>query len=106
MTQAPVMDVSPWPQGHGFSGADTWWNYVLSKEERRRLDQLLGIALLDDEVRERLVEHRDRALFEAFGLSTETQTWLCSVQAASLTELAQAVVARLRATLEMAPEAA
>jgi predicted site-specific integrase-resolvase len=102
MEQTPVMDVSPWPQGHGFIGSDTWWNYVLSKEERRRLDQLLGVALLDDEVRERLVERRDRALFERFGLSTETQTWLCSVQAASLTELAEAVVA----TLDMAPEPA
>jgi hypothetical protein len=106
MQQAPVMDVSPWPQGHGFTGSDTWWNYVLSKEEQRRLDQLLGVALLDDEVRERLVERRDTTLFEAFGLSMETQTWLCSVQAASLTELAQAVVARLRVTLDVTPEAA
>ena len=29
----PVMDVLPWPQGQGFTGATAWWDYVLSKDE-------------------------------------------------------------------------
>ncbi len=103
--QTPVMDVLPWPRGRGFSGGKNWWQYVLSKEERRRLDNLMGIALLDEDVRDRLVKHRDRSLLDAFGICEETQSWLRSVQAGNLVELAQAIVsgphsepARLAAT--------
>jgi len=90
--QGPVMDVSPWPKGQGFAGSDAWWQYMLSKDERRRLDNLMGVALLDEEIRGRLVEQRDNTLMEAFGLSTETQGWLRTIQADSLVELAQAIV--------------
>jgi len=93
--QAPlVMDILPWPHGHGFSGADTWWEYILSHEEEQRLDQLLGTALLDEDVCHRLVNQRDHSLLTAYGLSEETQRWLRSVHADNLVELAQAIVAR------------
>ncbi len=92
--QAPlVMDVLPWPHGHGFTGADTWWEYVLNQEEKLRLDHLMGVALLDEDVCDRLVNKRDHSLLTAFGLSEETQNWLETVQANSLIELAQAIVA-------------
>ncbi len=58
--QGLVMDVTPWPKGHGFTGSDAWWQYMLSKDERRRLDNLMGVALLDEEIRGRLVEQRGR----------------------------------------------
>ncbi len=66
----------------------------MGKEEKRRLDHLLGTALLDETVRKRLVNERDASLLTSFGLSTETQSWLRTVEARSLTELAQAIVAR------------
>ncbi|HEX3050085.1 MAG TPA: hypothetical protein VHP83_05470 [Aggregatilineaceae bacterium] len=92
--QAPlVMDVLPWPYGHGFTGADTWWEYVLSQEEKLRLDHLMGVALLDEDVCDRLVNKRDHSLLTAFGLSEETRNWLGTVKANSLIELAQAIVA-------------
>jgi len=90
--QGPVMDVTPWPKGHGFAGSDAWWQYMLSKDERRRLDNLMGVALLDEEIRGRLVDQRDNTLMDAFGLSTETKSWLRTVKATSLVELAQAIV--------------
>ena len=92
MDQTPVMDVLPWPQGHGFSGTGTWWEYVMNKEERARLDSLMGIALLDDDVCKRLVNDRDDNLLEAFGLSEKTCNWLHAIQATSLTELPQKLV--------------
>ena len=67
-----VMDVN----GYGFSGGDKWWRYVLSHSEHERLDNLIGLALLDSKICEQLVAKRDPALLSAFGLSEQTQTWL------------------------------
>jgi hypothetical protein len=66
----------------------------MGKEEKRRLDTLMGTALLDEKVCHRLVRERDTSLLAAFGLSNETQLWLRSIEAGSLTELAEAIVAR------------
>lgn len=66
----------------------------MGKAEKQRLDTLMGTALLDEAVRHRLVRERDSSLLAAFGLSKETQVWLRSIEAGSLTELAQAIVAR------------
>lgn len=66
----------------------------MGKEEKRRLDTLMGTALLDETVCKRLVKERDTSLLSSFGLSSETQSWLRAVEAESLTELAQAIVAR------------
>lgn len=94
MTQTPVMDVSPWPHGRGFSGNNAWWDYVQSKDERRRLDNLIGTALVDGGVREKLLIERDGSLLDAFGLSEETQVWIRNLQAGSLDELAEAIISR------------
>ena len=93
-TENPVMDVLPWPQGRGFNGADAWWDYVMNKEERKRLDNLMGLALLDEEVCDRLLHKRDETLLSAFGLSFETQAWLQALRATSLAELAEAIVSK------------
>lgn len=66
----------------------------MGKEEKRCLDNLMGTALLDEEIRKRLVDERDMSLMASYGISTETQDWLRSVEAQSLTELAQAIVAK------------
>jgi hypothetical protein len=99
LNEKPVMDVLPFPNGRGFSGASAWWDYVMSKEERQRLDNLMGLALLDENVRDRLIHKRDESLLGAFGLSRETQNWLRAVNASSLTELAEAIVGRLHTNL-------
>ncbi|MHB8628027.1 MAG: hypothetical protein ACYDEO_17705 [Aggregatilineales bacterium] len=88
-----VMDVLPWPNGCGFSGGDVWWQYTLSQSERERLDNLLGLALLDNKVCEQLVVKRDTSLLAAFDLSEETQRWLTRINASTLKEFAQAVLA-------------
>lgn len=90
--QGLVMDVFPWPQGLGFSGSSAWWDYVLDKEDRQKLDHLLGMALLDPKISDLLVNKRDASLLEAFKLSQETQVWLRTIEASTLTELAQAIV--------------
>ena len=91
--QIPTMDVLPWPSGHGFQGTDAWWDHMRSKEESKRLDNLMGLAMLDQDICRRLLQERDASLFSAFGLSSETQAWLRSIKAATLVELAEAIVA-------------
>lgn len=88
------MDVMPWPKGQGFKGADTWWDYVRNQDEEHRLENLLGLALLDPEICTSLINGRDLELMEAFGLSPETQHWLCSIQADDLAQFAQAIIAQ------------
>ena len=88
-----VMDVLPWPNGYGFTGGDNWWQHTLSQTEKDRLDNLLGLALLDHSVCDQLVIQRDPSLLAAFGLSDDTRRWLTNIQANSLKELAQAVLA-------------
>jgi hypothetical protein len=89
--QPMVMDIFPFPNGQGFSGAKAWWKHVLNLEEKRRLNNLVGIALLDTGVRNRLIDERDPALYEAFGLSDETKRWLQDVSADTLDELASII---------------
>ncbi len=88
-----VMDVLPWPNGYGFDGGNTWWQYTLMQSERERLDDLLGLALLDGSVCEQLVVHRDPSLFAAFDLSEDTRRWLTAIKANTLADLAKAVLA-------------
>ena len=106
-TNSVVMDVLPWPNGYGFNGGDGWWAHTLSQSERERLDDLLGLALLDKSVCHQLVEQRDSSLFDAFALSAETQRWLAGIKANSLKEFAQAVLAESGSYQnEATPEAA
>ena len=67
--------------------------HFLSVEERKALDTLVGMALLDDDLRWRLLHERARPLLSAFALSEQTQTWLRAIPAATLDELAQAILA-------------
>jgi hypothetical protein len=92
-TSPVVMDVLPWPSGYGFTGGDTWWQYVSNQTERERLDNLVGLALLDNKACEQLVTKRDPFLLSAFGLSEQTQNWLRGIKASTLRDLAQAIVA-------------
>lgn len=88
-----LMDVLPWPTGSGLTGADVWWQHTLSQSERDRLDKLMGLALLDQGVRHRLLVQHDPKLLDAFDLSEDTRRWLATVQASTLKEFAQAIVA-------------
>ncbi len=99
--RTPVMDVAPWPNGYGFEGSRSWWEYVMDQDEKQRLDNLMGVALLNTEVCERLVRQRDAALLNAFGISPETQAWLRRLQAGSLVELAQAITAHHQPDVEV-----
>lgn len=92
-TPSPVMDILPWPTGYGLTGREVWWNYVLSQDEQERLDNLLGLALLDKKICTLLVEKRDPALLTTFGLSEKTQTWLKGIEATNLRDLSRAIVA-------------
>ena len=88
-----TMNVLPWPEGSRFVGGEIWLHFVLSQTERERLDSLVGLALLDNSVCECLVTKRDPALFAALGLSERTQNWLSGINAATLKELAEAIIA-------------
>jgi len=68
-----------------------WQGYLLTQEERCQIDHLMGRALLDYRFCERLIQHRDVSIFAEYGLSPATQQWLCSIEASSLTEFAQAI---------------
>jgi hypothetical protein len=94
MLNTMVMDLAPWPNSKGFQGTQEWWGYVLGKDEKRRLDHLLGAALLDAAICKRLIREKDDELLDAFGISENTKQWLHSVEAESLTDLAQAIVSR------------
>lgn len=68
-----------------------WRGYLLSSNERRLIDQLIGQALLDPEFCEQLVTHRTLRQLTEWGFTPETSVWLCSLEAATLNELAEAV---------------
>jgi len=86
-----ITDVSPWPHGKGFMGAKGWWQHVLSQDERKRLDNLVGVALLDADICKRLLGGNDDSLFSAFGISEETRQHLRSIEATTLVDLAKAI---------------
>lgn len=90
-----VMDVTPWPAGRGFSGGSAWWSYIRGKSEAQRLDNLMGLALLDESICQQLLANPEPLLKE-FELSEETCAWFRSLKANNLTELAEAMVAALR----------
>jgi hypothetical protein len=87
-----VTDILPWPSGQGFEGSSEWWSHVKQQRERKRIDQLLGSALLSGVIRQKLVEDRDETLLDAFGLSEDTKTLIRSIEATSISELATAIV--------------
>jgi hypothetical protein len=62
---------------------------VTKQYEQKRLDNLMGVALLDSDICERLLSGSDDTLLTAFGISEETQSRLKSAHASNLTDLAQ-----------------
>jgi hypothetical protein len=68
-----------------------WHGYLLSQADQDRLDTMFAQALFDSHLSHQLVTQRDPSLLATFGFSGETASWLCSIKADSLTELAQAV---------------
>lgn len=75
-----------------FQRPKVWHGFLLSNDEKQRVDRMMGSALLDDKLCHRLVKDRDTSVMSAFDLSAETQHWLCNIRASSLDEMAQAIV--------------
>jgi len=85
-----VVDV--WPNSLAFGNADVWEAPALTQTEGDQLDQLVGLALLDSSVADRLVVQRDPALLDTFNLTNDTRQWLSELRVGSLEELAQAIL--------------
>jgi len=98
-----VMDISTRSSAKQLDGSREWLDDMLSRDEMRRLDNHMGVALLDTDVRNRLVNERDQSLFVAYGLSERTQNWLHEVQARTLNELARAIVSRTQSAYAVTP---
>lgn len=64
----------------------------LSHEDREGINQLIGAALLDATLEQRLLHKQDDSLFATCSISAEAQRWLSTVRATSLAEFAQQVV--------------
>lgn len=94
LRESLVPSSTSWPNGRGLKGGSSWWEYVLNKDEKQRLDNLMGTALIDEGVCGKLLAG-DEKLLQSFGISPETGRWLRGVQASNLTELAQAVITKL-----------
>ncbi len=88
------MDVSPWPDAPGFADADLWWGYLWGCDERARLEHLLVAALLDTDIRGRLLDH-DPALLRAFHLSDRTIMCICAIQDRGLNSFTAELLNRL-----------
>lgn len=74
-----------------FSRSNVWRGFLLTSDEKRSIERLMGSALLDESLRDLLVNQRDTSLMASFGLSRDTQNWLQSIPASSLEELAQEI---------------
>lgn len=96
LPQDMVLDITSVGGKRGFTGADEWWSHVRNQDEHRRLDNLLGVALLDENVRRRLVDNRDDELLNAFGLSESTKWWIGTLSASSLSDIAREVAANFQ----------
>lgn len=60
--------------------------------ERECLEDLLRQALIDKDIRDRLLVQRDWSLFDAFNLSTEARRWCSSLAPTTLKEFAEAIL--------------
>lgn len=89
-----VMKVVPWSNGELVVGSKAWWIYLVGKDEVARMEMLFTLAMLEPDVEEQLVIHREETLLDAFGIKQDTQRWLKDLKIKSLTELAVAFMAR------------
>jgi hypothetical protein len=74
----------------------TGWRRAISAEDKRQIDTLMGVAILDAEVHRRLIDERDELLFDDFQLSEHAKQILREASANTLPDLAQAVVSYLQ----------
>jgi len=92
-TPKAVTDALSWRNSGGSINGDVWWQSHLGRNEHEQLDDLLGLALVDEKVCEQLVIKLDLSLLAVFGFSEETQHQLAQVRAETLEEFAQAALA-------------
>lgn len=88
------MDVAPSSRQLDFDGEDIWWEYIWGCDERGRLEHLLVAALLNTDIRRRLLDH-DLSLFESFHLSDSTILRICDVQAHGLSAFTAELLRKL-----------
>lgn len=86
-----VIDLFPWPTGSGFEHADDWWNYVLRQTEADRLNLLLAMALLSEDVCQLLFKC-DPTLLQRFEFSDDISQLLTDSAFTSLDELARVIL--------------
>jgi hypothetical protein len=86
-----VMDLFPWFEGRGFVNSDIWWAYVLCHAEAERLELLVTVALVNQNVFRLLLE-RDSALMELFAFSEEIRVSLSAIEATNLHEFAYKLI--------------
>jgi hypothetical protein len=67
-------------------------NIWISNEDMQRLNQLMGLALLEPAVSDLFLRYRDERLMTEFGITFAVREWLKQVRATTLVELAQAIV--------------
>lgn len=65
---------------------------MFSQQELLKLNQLVGAALTNRSICQRLVSQRDATLQSDFNLATETWHYIASIKVASLEEFCQAIV--------------
>lgn len=82
-----------WPNGLAFGNVDVWEAPALTQTEGEQLDHLVGLALLDPSVCDRLIVQHDPLLLDDLNLTDDTRQWLAAVRAGTLEELAQAILA-------------
>lgn len=74
----------------------TGWRRSLSAQDKRQIDTLMGVAILDADVRRRLIDERDENLFDDYQLSEHAKQILRESPANTLPDLAQSVVSYLQ----------
>lgn len=82
------MNANPWPD----SGAESWHEDVRGRCKMDRIHALITAALLDEDIQQGVLQSDDKALFEKFGLGDDVRRWFQSLEAASIEEIAQAVM--------------
>jgi hypothetical protein len=89
-----VIDLHPWPDGLGFQDSSSWWAYVRSRREAEKLDLLLTMALLSQDICRLLLTH-DQTLFEAIQFSPQMIALLSEIDANTLPEFTTALAAKI-----------
>lgn len=74
-------------------GVDPVVLQTLNASDMSALDRVVGVAMVDDDFRRRLVHERTERLLAPFALSRSVLAWLMLLEARTLEELAQAILA-------------